>query len=884
MLFVIDTSGRPSEYAKFVRIGGGSVAVFAAQNTIASSDVQAPQLQTPPSDMPKSFAVVLNGVSTSDLDCPNRPFPPKLELRYSDDNTIVPGVSTTLSATLLESTAATADTPQRITLEFNLRFTDMAAFNGVPAGGRRPVTIEAGWGGRAASASFELVKNPSAYFLKSCPDFDLRIMRLPRGESWAAVANDDPLSFVQRAVNALRANQSKTDHPFDQLGLDGTVELAPMVGGVEINNFAFAKVRLRAATGVRADDVKVFFRLFNPSGAGMLYDKDTSYSRTTDGRDAAATVGKVRGEVVSMPFFAHERPEDLGGQVDPANVSTLVGKGEDEEISTYFGCWLDFNLNPTVRDAIIRSDHQCMVAEIHLKSNPIDTGSSPFASDRLIQRNLSIVASDNPGSPAAHTVCLPIELSPESYKTLPPPFPGIKDAIAKQTHQVDELFVNWHNLPQDAYATIYFPTLDVGKLIEIAGALRGGSGFLSLLDKHTVLFRIGHASYLPLIWPSSDPVAGLLTVQMPPTVRSSSTYLASVHQISGRQATVVGSFQLTIPVSNAEDLVDQAARDLGVVKGISAKPTQVPIQDSKADRWAGVSFKYSQALMDRVRAFGGDPEPSRGLFISIQQQPGKLLFARYDRRRDLLDGHEVVAKSEPVPAPDQWYSNPRTFVLNHFRPRVGLHLVQHADFKLDPVVVDGGSFEAKLRSLLAHIPATAAGFRPLVTEFSEAQSSSNGAASRLLSAMQMGEAVFQIPARLRTQSTGDVWLGPLPRALYIPTATRPFRGIWVVDYGSGPELLLLCQPDGSHETSDDEETSEESEDLYKGSLFAVKLTSRDHLVPQGEVSWVVGDLSLAGTVHTDHESRFTAARVTQCQARGTDPHHGHGGTSQPPSD
>src|SRR5690242_18467167 len=95
------------------------------------------------------------------------------------------------------------------------------------------------------------------------------------------------------------------------------------------------------------------------------------------------------------------------------------------EIVAYYGCWLDINqpsqpqfpISPpapidgpyssgrqTIQD-LIRNAHQCLVAEISVDGvTLVNSGDTPGSSDKLAQRNLSIVASDNPGAPASHRI------------------------------------------------------------------------------------------------------------------------------------------------------------------------------------------------------------------------------------------------------------------------------------------------------------------------------------------------------------------------------------------------------------------------------------------------------------------------------------------------
>lgn len=94
---------------------------------------------------------------------------------------------------------------------------------------------------------------------------------------------------------------------------------------------------------------------------------------------------------------------------------------------------------------------------------------------------------------------------------------------------------------------------------------------------------------------------------------------------------------------------------------------------------------------------------------------------------------------------------------------------------------------------------------------------------------------------------------------YTPTADKPFRGIFVGDYGMhGYELVLMHQPDDAEPFDEeaevpprlDGETAAAYEErrrnarVHRGRLEAVKLTG-DPSVPCGEVTFVASDLGLA---------------------------------------
>ncbi|EPE08537.1 f-box domain-containing protein [Ophiostoma piceae UAMH 11346] len=112
---------------------------------------------------------------------------------------------------------------------------------------------------------------------------------------------------------------------------------------------------------------------------------------------------------------------------------------------------------------------------------------------------------------------------------------------------------------------------------------------------------------------------------------------------------------------------------------------------------------------------------------------------------------------------------------------------------------------------------------------------------------------------------------------YTPTADKPFRGIWVGDYGGhGCEFLLIHQPETPHdvqgqdtgiapqlETETDEAyaTRRQHSRIYRGSLEAIKLTG-DPNVPRGEYSFFAADLS-AGRIM--QKGQFAGARIVDSE-------------------
>lgn len=696
LLWVLDNNHLPCQEARFIRICAQEIQLILDRSTFSTHEVQALGVPGTPAVFANALYVVMDGFLPGEVGTP--PVTPTLSFTRPN-GTAVPGMTAVLNRVLYEDDTVPPDVAQRITFVFNVRFDSLQAFNEIPAAdGAQNITVTATHGGNTGHSVMTLSKNPNPYMRDGQVHWlstDLRVFTMRPGMTRAGVAHGSggnaPFTFIQQLLNTFNATPTDEDHPFFDISDDqqeSKLELSSHVNGQPVYNFAVAKVRYRAPAGIDAGDVRVFFRMFNVAVTDLTYN-GALYPREGDGANAAPLLGLVGGEIATIPFFAEARQPDMRTQVDATNRRTIAGTGS-AEVTAYFGCWLDFNqttprfplLPPHNGNAgafggtllsiqqLVRNDHCCLAAEIHYPPDPIALNATPGSSDNLSQRNLVVVESDNPGSPATHTVQSTFEIKPsplplvvpQAFGVVPPaPAPAkpakpvrkavrpaaiadtlehehlaarpaavahIEDAVDDVAEHVDtaaaavlapaaqaadkraaifnprrqypdELLIRWNNLPRDSRVSLYMPDVDAFQIVAAAAA-RNGPAVLQSRDSDTVLCKVGDVTYVPVPGPRALNIPGLISIELPPTVTKGQVYKVTIHQVSGWPRKIIGTFQITIPVKTALDILPGETRRLSVLRHIGKS---IPADN----RW----FKIWQRLLgivgDRVRDLGGDP-------------------------------------------------------------------------------------------------------------------------------------------------------------------------------------------------------------------------------------------------------------------------------------
>ena len=620
LLWVVDEGGHPCELAAFVRLSRQKALISADISTYSLLEVEALGL---PAEFPTGLYLVYDGFLPSEVS------PPDVTLRRPD-NSAPPGLTWELGAPVYEAGAGAEDVAQRIAFPLHFTFTSDQAFDEMPQGEDfQSVTVRATMRQFASQTTIQLSKNPNPRMRDGEPPWlsiDLRAFTTrPGDELTAGVEHGSgggaPYEYIKDVVQAFDTWDEPGVHPFEHLPQSqagNPLPLYPADDDGPLYSYAVARVGYRAPEGMPAEDVRVFFRLWTTGWSAMAYDEHGSYRRSGNGANAVPLLGLTGTEINNIPCFAEPRKPDMTKQEDfVVNRKTLVGDGPNI-VYVYFGCWLDQNQDvplfprepeenngpftgelQTIQE-LMRGLHQCLVAEIHYLEDPNRSGDTPTSSDNLAQRNLLLDKTPNPGGFATHLVHHTFEMKPSPFAFPPqPPTDHAKLDTAARLHP-DELCIDWGNLPRDSHVTFYVPQVDTAEVLRFA-ARRQSPGHLRPAGAGTVRCRVADVSYIPIPGPFTQAIPGLISIQLPPNVTKGDRYTFVVRQVDGRTFRIVGTFQFTIEVGEAAEILPELVRNLSVLKHIALS---IPAEN----RWYPVFERYLSELGDRVRALGVDPD------------------------------------------------------------------------------------------------------------------------------------------------------------------------------------------------------------------------------------------------------------------------------------
>jgi hypothetical protein len=571
--------------------------------------------------------------------------------------------------------------PQRIHFHYDVSFTTTSGFTTAPQVKELDSSITVSGTPANATTDFEFLGAENPYFSNVKPGVDnvpwlsddLRVFTaiprlapvpVPGGPTFSTDSIDGARAYLGALLDHLNQNfgdASLTD-PFDpgsnvipeqQNAFAGDSSVLPNLTFLGQNgdtyNFAIARVRMRGPIGDTSNPVKVFFRMWQSQSPDTDFQDGGTYNSHHDSL-GLPDWPLPAPDNSTFPFFASSNAPNF---TNPNNTEFGIG-GVNNQIITvnsgagqwrYFGCLLNvydssYLVNSTPVTQLLPGTHHCLVAQIAYDDAPILSTNgvtvSPGNSDKLAQRNLQISQGFNPGVPPSNRV-------PQTFD-IRRSHPGNSD--------FDELMIDWGNLPIGTVASIYWPQVNASQVVQLASQ-RYGHHELSAADAHTIQCKVvRHLSYVPIPPGTGDKFAGLLTVDLPQTVKKGqsftivarriTTYTApppvviqspglhapevnrhrkgiaqeKVHkpkQAAEKQRSwryITGAFQVNIPIQADADILPYDMNTLSIFKWRLSKTPAT-------NRWYAVIKRYIEILSARIDGLGGNagsiPASSTGL-------------------------------------------------------------------------------------------------------------------------------------------------------------------------------------------------------------------------------------------------------------------------------
>lgn len=629
----------------------GTLAFWVDKNTFGKDEVQ-DVINTSGGIWPKAFWLVLEGFSKTAFNSLNVSIPAP-----TGPFANLAGVIITQNSDIDFENGASPDVRQRIRIPYDITFSN-ASLADFPASGSQTYELDAFIAtdgnkvpGTDAGTLFELVAGADPYFTNIDAtqnnvfylSQDLRVFTatpalnanpVPGAPAFSTDSTAGAFSYIQQLLAWLNANFSDPNSadPFNTVlpgqagALQGDSSVTPFTvqftGGLNFHiynnyNFAIARVRLRGASGSAgaAQNVRVFFRMWTTQTPDTDYLTATTYPSNPDtaGLPGSPQVG---ADHITLPFFA---TGNLGGNSDydtgaVNNRDITIPSGADS-IWAYYGCFLNVYDIGNVIDgqpvqAWLNGSHHCLVAQIAFDGAPIFVGANPDASDKLAQRNLQVTHSDNPGPASTHRI-------PQTFDIRP-------SAVVTQAKQVDELMIDWGNVPVGSVASIYWPQVPSAQVLALANRLYK-TRTLTAADAHTIQCKVtGGVTYIPVPMSAGPNFAGLITVDLPLGIVTGEEFNVVVRRVSRNEVPilqidarregprpqrddgaiewryVVGAFQVKIPVATTAVMLRPEEDLLAILKW---RLQQMPV----ASRWYPVMQRYIGIVADRVTGLGGNP-------------------------------------------------------------------------------------------------------------------------------------------------------------------------------------------------------------------------------------------------------------------------------------
>jgi hypothetical protein len=103
----------------------------------------------------------------------------------------------------------------------------------------------------------------------------------------------------------------------------------------------------------------------------------------------------------------------------------------------------------------------------------------------------------------------------------------------------DELMIDWQNVPRDSEVQIFLSEVLADDILGL-NAMRQHPSVLTKVDEHTLAVEVADVTFIPLPSARHQNLAGLLSLTLPPTVRTGQVFRVGAQQVSGTGNRVLG--------------------------------------------------------------------------------------------------------------------------------------------------------------------------------------------------------------------------------------------------------------------------------------------------------------------------------------------------------
>jgi hypothetical protein len=159
---------------------------------------------------------------------------------------------------------------------------------------------------------------------------------------------------------------------------------------------------------------------------------------------------------------------------------------------------------------------------------------------------------------------------------------------------LDELMLDWGNMPEGAEAELFLPDVAPEDVVNLRN-LRHAPATVLPQGGATLRLRVGGVTFVPLPPVRGNRLAGALRIRLPEGVKAPSRYVADVTHLRAGAVVRNGGFRVEIDVAHAPELVRRAATQVVKLHGqLAAAPA--------GDRWRPVLERRLRT--ERLRARG----------------------------------------------------------------------------------------------------------------------------------------------------------------------------------------------------------------------------------------------------------------------------------------